>query len=218
MKEAGKKELDRGTEEKILNTAREVFLVRGKSAARMEEIAREAGVNKALLHYYYRSKDNIFRAVFTQVARELLKSILQKVDFDKPLEELLRDFVTNHINVIRKGRKIFQFFFSELWMNRDEVLPLFREVLQGEEIPVYVRFFERIDQGVRKGEIRPVDPFHLLMNILSLDVFYFIAAPLFYSMSGFPTEKQKELEEARADEVFRFVWESIRPRKEDGNP
>lgn len=212
----GKKDqvLDKGTEERILATAREVFLVRGKNGARMDEIAREAGVNKALLHYYYRSKDNIFRAVFKLAAGEMLKAIAGRINFELPLRELLDDFVHHHIGLIKKNRMVMQFFFSEVWMNRDEVLPLFREVLQRENIPVYNRFFERINQAIYSGEIRPVDPFHLLMNILSLDIFYFIAAPVFCAISDMPEARQKEMDNARADEVVSFIWESIRPGKE----
>lgn len=205
--------LDEGTEERILSTAREVFLRRGKSGTRMEEIAREAGVNKALLHYYYRSKDNIFRAVFHQVARELLKSIVRNIDFNQPMETLVRSFIIHHIQIIRRNHQIFQFFFSELWMNREEVFPLFRQVLTGEEKPVYERFFERVQKAVDQGEIRPVDPFHLLMNILSLDVFYFIAAPVFYDMAQITPARQKALNDSRADEVFSFVWASLRPER-----
>src|SRR3984893_9520930 len=69
-------EHDRGTEQRILDAANTVFLRRGTAGARMEEIAREAGVNQALLHYYFRTKDRLAEAVFRHAAQQLLPAVI----------------------------------------------------------------------------------------------------------------------------------------------
>ena len=87
------KELDTKTEEQILAAAGRVILQKGKAGARMQEIADEAGVNKALLHYYFRSKDRIYEAVLRKSAGELFSSFLVGLDFELPIRQLLKSFV-----------------------------------------------------------------------------------------------------------------------------
>src|SRR5258708_8126114 len=84
---ASRSERDRGTEQRILDAANVVFLRRGTAGARMEEIAREAGVNQALLHYYFRTKDRLAEAVFRRAAQQLLPSLIEILSSPIDLEE-----------------------------------------------------------------------------------------------------------------------------------
>src|SRR3712207_6432967 len=84
---------DGDTEQRILDAARAVFVRRGTAGARMQEIAEEAGVNQALLHYYFRSKDRLAEAVFRQVAGRLLPSVLELLGSDAPIEDKVERFV-----------------------------------------------------------------------------------------------------------------------------
>jgi TetR/AcrR family transcriptional regulator len=205
------KEIDEGTEEQILNAAYRVIVRHGKAGTRMQEIADEAGVNKALLHYYFRSKDKIYQAVLRTVAGKLLQSLMRSLDFELSLRELMESFVRGHIEAIRGNQEIFQFFFAEVWTNREEVLPVFKELLTESRGSLPARFISRLKRAVEEGEIRPVDPFHFLMNMVSLDVFYFVASPLFFSIMDVPPEEQKKLTDERAGQVVEFIWNSIRP-------
>ena len=205
------KELDEGTEEQILNAAYRVIVRHGKAGTRMQEIADEAGVNKALLHYYFRSKDKIYLAVLKTVAGTLLDSFLHSIDFEVSFRELVETFVGGHIEAIRGNQEIFQFFFAEVWTNREEVLPVFKELLTESRGSLPARFIARLNRAVTEGEIRPVDPFHFLMNMVSLDVFYFVASPLFFSVMDVPAEEQKRVTDERAGQVVEFIWNSIRP-------
>src|SRR5205809_1718747 len=78
---------DGDTEQRILDAARSVFIRRGTAGARMQEIAAEAGVNQALLHYYFRSKDQLSAAVFEQMASRLFPTLLQTLMTDSSLDE-----------------------------------------------------------------------------------------------------------------------------------
>ena len=209
------KEIDRGTEEQILAAAYRVIVCRGKSGTRMQEIADEAGVNKALLHYYFRSKDRIYEAVLMKVLSSLLKSMLQSIDFSRPIREILEAFIRGHIGALRSNPQIFQFFMAEVWTNRDEVIPVFVELLTENRETVTAKFFGRLEQAMEKGEIRRVNPFHFLMNIISLDVFYFVASPLLFAVLDVPEDEREAITEERADQVLEFVWESVRPREEE---
>ena len=83
---------DKQTEEKIFESATEVFIEKGMDGARMKEIAEHAGINKALLHYYYRTKDHLFNAVFEKIAGQLFKKFAPVFDEKLSLEEKIRFF------------------------------------------------------------------------------------------------------------------------------
>ncbi len=202
-------------EEKILTAAYSVFLQKGKAGTRMQEIADEAGVNKALLHYYFRSKDNIYNAVFKQVVEKFILPIVQNLDFSLSFKEIIKEFIFEHINTIKNNKQVFRFFFSEVWMNSKEVMDIFQNTLNIQGKPVYMVFYERMKKAISDKEIREIDPFQLMLNILSLDIFFFIISPMYFMITGLSIEEQKKAERDRAEEVFSFVWESIRLRKEE---
>ena len=80
------------TEEKILNAAQTVFIQKGMDGARMQEIADEAGINKALLHYYFRTKQKLFEAIFKKVFSQIFPNLMDMVHSELPIEEKLGDF------------------------------------------------------------------------------------------------------------------------------
>ena len=85
-------EADIQTEDKIFEAATEVFVSKGMDGARMQDIADHAGINKALLHYYYRTKDHLFNAVFEKIAGQMFKKFAPVFDENLTLEEKIRFF------------------------------------------------------------------------------------------------------------------------------
>ena len=92
------------TEEKIFEAAAEVFEERGLAGSRMQEIADRAGLNKALLHYYFRSKDKLFEAVFAKLAGTMFKKLFSCLDNDLPLEQKLSTIPVGHLFSDHMGR------------------------------------------------------------------------------------------------------------------
>ena len=90
-------ENDKQTEEKIFEAATDVFVEKGMDGARMQDIATHAGINKALLHYYFRTKDQLFNAVFEKIARKIFKKFAPVFDENLTLEEKIRFFFREHI-------------------------------------------------------------------------------------------------------------------------
>src|SRR5690242_15629993 len=84
---------DGDTEQRILDAAHTVFLRRGTAGARMQEIAAEARVNQALLHYYFRTKEQLARAAFERAGSQLMPAVIQEVGSDRPLDEKVRRVV-----------------------------------------------------------------------------------------------------------------------------
>ena len=88
------------TEEKILTAAKQVFLTRGMDGARMQDIADEAGINKALLHYYFRSKDQLFEKIFLEVAHAFLPRVLGILESESTLFEKIERFCNEYISQV----------------------------------------------------------------------------------------------------------------------
>ena len=99
-------ENDKLTEEKIFEAATDVFVDKGMDGARMQDIANHAGINKALLHYYYRTKDQLFNAVFEMIAKKIFKKFAPVFDENLTLEEKIRFFFKEHISFLTKSTDI----------------------------------------------------------------------------------------------------------------
>jgi len=201
-------------EEKILDAAFSIFLQKGKAGTKMQEIADKAGVNKALLHYYFRSKDNLYRTVVKQVVEKFILSLIKDLDLSLSFKEILKDFIFNHIGFIRENKQVLQFFMGEMWMNSTEVMHKFQEAMKIQDKSAFVIIMNRIEKAIEDKEIKEGDPFNLLVNILSLDIFFFVLSPMFFLMADYDEGKQEQIVQSREEEVFNFVWESIRLRKE----
>ena len=119
-------ENDKQTEEKIFEAATEVFVEKGMDGARMQDIADHAGINKALLHYYYRTKDGLFNAVFEKIAGQMFKKFAPIFDENLSLEEKLRFFFREHITFMQKNPKLPLFILNEFHRNPGRI----RKVVQ----------------------------------------------------------------------------------------
>jgi TetR/AcrR family transcriptional regulator len=121
-------ENDKQTEEKIFESATEVFVERGMDGARMQDIANRAGINKALLHYYYRTKDHLFNAVFEKIAEQLFKRFEPVFDENATLEEKIRFFYREHITFLQKNPRLPAFLLNEINRNPARVKKLIRKI------------------------------------------------------------------------------------------
>lgn len=162
------------TEEKILEAAKKVFVRKGKAATRMQEIADEAGINKSLLHYYYRSKEKLFGAVFKFAFSRFAPRIIKVLETDKNIFEVLEIFISNYIDLIKKNPFIPMFILGEI--NKKDA-SFVTNVMRNSG--VNIDFFEKfVEKEKQNGLIKDVDHKQLLINIIALCVFPFIGRPL----------------------------------------
>jgi TetR/AcrR family transcriptional regulator len=110
-------ENDKQTEEKIFESATDVFIEKGMDGARMQDIADHAGINKSLLHYYYRTKDHLFNAVFEKIAGQMFKKFAPVFDETLSLEEKIRFFFREHITFLQKNPRLPAFLLNEINRN-----------------------------------------------------------------------------------------------------
>jgi len=197
---------DISAEEKILNAARRVFENKGMSGARMQEIADEAKINKSLLHYYYRSKQLLFEAVFKTAFNQLAPKINKIFNTDESVFEKIKNFSDNYTTFMIKHPYLPNFILQELNRNPDFV----KELISTKSFPSIKKFQNQISDAVKKGEIRPISSEQLFINILALNIFPFIAAPLLKGFINATDDDYKSILERRKTDVADFIIQSIK--------
>jgi AcrR family transcriptional regulator len=170
-------EKERNTEERILHAAKQVFLKKGMAGARMQEIANEAGINKSLLHYYYRSKDKLFLSVFRLAIQNFIPEIKSIIFSDAPVTDKIDRFIGEYIDVLLNNPFVPLFILQEIQRDPDRLLSIFQE--EGIQPQMVLAQFK---QAVDNEEIRAIDPVHLLINILSMCIFPIAARPMMQRM------------------------------------
>ncbi len=196
-----------GTEKIILEAARQVFVRKGFDGARMQEIADEANINKALLHYYFRSKDKLFMAIFVEVIQFfILSSVVLIQDPGHSVFDKIRLFVKKYISLIQENPYLPGFILNELNRRPDRLVGIFKS--SGLELDY---FFGQIEKEIREGKIEPVEPEHLLINMISMCVFPFIGKPMINTIILSYSEKDFNLfMEERKRTIPEFIINSIK--------
>jgi TetR/AcrR family transcriptional regulator len=192
------------TENQILTAAREVFIVKGFDGARMQEIANQAGINKALLHYYFRSKENLFDAVFSEVASHLFPAVLQLLESDLAIKEKISFFVKIYLKAVLENPYIPTFVINTLNTNPDRFL---KYIKKSGINPLALQ--KQIDNEAALGHIRKIKAEHLFVNIIAMCLFPFVARPIVQSIFLMSDEDYATYLESRQTEITDFVLKSI---------
>jgi AcrR family transcriptional regulator len=162
------------TEDKILNAAREVFVSKGFDGARMQEIADKAQINKALLHYYFRSKDKLFKAIFEETLTRIGPAIFSFINEAIPLEVKIWKFVDNYIEIIKKNPKLPLFLLNEVSVNPDRIF----HYLNIESLMDIQSLQDQLDDEAQRGGFMHIDAKHFIVNIISMTIFPFVGKPI----------------------------------------
>lgn len=202
-----KEETKLNTEQKILEAAQKVFITKGMAGARMQDIADEAGINKAMLHYYFRDKEKLFETVFLKEAQKFFPKINMIFQSDVPLFEKIENFVCEYIDEIQENPYLPWFVLNEI--NRDPDQFMYK--IWGEKnLPKPAKFLEQIEAEVKKGTIKKIDPRHLLMNLLSMTIFPFVAKPMITRNLRMTDPQFRQAMEERKKEIPKFIIDAIR--------
>lgn len=202
-----KKQKDKTTEEQILSAARRVFVRDGMTGARMQDIADEAGINKALLHYYFKNKEKLFEVIFMEAANRLFPKINEIFTAELPLFEKIERFCDEYITLVMENPYLPLFVLNEIHRNPDYFLG---KVWKGKSTPKPEKFLAQIEAERVKGTIKNIHPLHLLMNMLSMTIFPFVAKPMIQKNMGLDETHFKAAMEQRKKEIPKFIMDAIR--------
>jgi TetR/AcrR family transcriptional regulator len=192
------------TEEKILEAAKKVFHRKGFDGARMQEIADEASINKALLHYYYRSKENLFDAVFKDAFNELFKKIFSVIGSSIPFEEKIRYIFNDYIGFMQKNQYIPSFILNEINHNPARITDLLKALPTSP-----AEIFNKVKKSLENEGITSIDHRQFVINIIALSVFPIIAGPLIKTILNLTEEEYNEFIETRKKELPDFIFKAI---------
>jgi len=206
---------DGDAEQRILDAAHAVFIRRGTAGARMQEIADEAGVNKALLHYYFRDKSRLAAAIFQRVAGSVFARIAEVALSDAALEEKVPHIVGAYLDQLSRAPYAPGYVLGELNHHPERGKQLIDALArrQGGATPraVLSRLQQQLDQRVANGTIKPISAQQFLTNLISLCIFPFAAKPLLCGVMELDEAGFAAFIEERRRVLPEFFLNALRP-------
>ncbi|KAF2079793.1 TetR/AcrR family transcriptional regulator [Flavobacterium sharifuzzamanii] len=198
MSASASEKKDSTTEEKIKIAAKTVFYKKGFSATRTRDIAEEAGLNLALLNYYFRSKAKLFEIIMAETFSGFIGSMKVILDDEKTsLEQKVITIAERYIDFITVEPEIPTFILTEIRNNPEELL----KRLPVKEIVNDSVFIKQFQEAVQNKEITEPNPLHFLMNLLGLVVFPFIVKPIIMGSRNLETEQFHALMQERKKKI-----------------
>lgn len=205
MVETQVKNKTRSVEQDIFRAAEQVFHERGYDGARMQEIADRAGINKAMLHYYFRSKDRLFETVFSETLARILPQVVEPLASDLPLGIKIRRFIETYVEQLQKNPTLPGFIIHELNQHPERL----REAALEHIAPALPALRLQIDEAVAQDRIKPIKAEDLIANLVSLCVFPFLARPVLQAVLGMDSSEYEHFLGERGNAVTEFVFNAL---------
>jgi len=181
----------------------------------MQEIAEEAGVNQALLHYYFRSKDQLAQAIFRELAGRIVPSITSIFASNDDLSLKVERFVHTYIDVVRQNPFIPGYILAEIHFNPERLAALAEQVTGANPASAMQSFIPRLraelDQQAAIGAMRSIAPEQFLVNMIALCVFPFAARPVLRLALGQDDAAFDRFLDERRAELPDFILNALRP-------
>lgn len=202
---------DSNTENTILLAAEEVFFDKGYAGATTTEIAKKAGVNHAMLHYYFRTKENLFQIIFKRNVERIAHSFFAEQDREGDFREIIVLAVGNHFDFVRQHPKLVWLLLNainsnsysdEIW--KETALPVLDSVGRW--------LVERMEKEKALGSIRSdLDPLNFIVSVISLNLFVFVASPLLRYAKLFHTTEYEAFLDRQRQENIRLALLVLQP-------
>jgi TetR/AcrR family transcriptional regulator len=206
---------DKDTEQPILKGAHAVFLRRGTAGARMHEIAAEAGVNQALLHYYFRSKEQLAKAVFEWAASQLMPQVLRVLASSTSLEDKVKHVVELEIRHLSERPYLSGFVISEITHHPERAGELIAAATGRSRENLWRTVVLTLQKQLRgeaaAGRIRPIKAEQFVVNLMSLCIFPFAGRPMIMAMFQLDDAGFSKFIESRRRELASFFLGALRP-------
>jgi len=198
------------TADLILEAATRVFIRKGFAGARMEEIARESGMNRALLHYYFQSKERLFNIIFERHFKLIQTGLGEIFISDDSVEGKIRRIILHYYQQISQNPFLPMFVMHELSVNPDRIVNMMRNASGLPENHAHV-FIQQVNEAGKSGLIRPVDGAHLLSSIFSMIIYPFLAKPVLKMILQTDEDGYQRFINNRPEFVTDLVLQSIKP-------
>jgi AcrR family transcriptional regulator len=193
--------LEPGTERKILEAAGKVFMKKGRLGASMQDIADEAGINRTLLHYYFRNKEKLFDTIFTKLFYQVFPTMVEAFESERPFMEKIRIFVETYSDMLNENPFLPVFIFQEISLNPDRLAGIIKQVGVDPDLAL-----KGLTKEMESFGVFGMDPRHMIANMLGMVLFPYIARTLFQKIAfKDDTEAYEKFLDDRNQQVPRFV-------------
>ena len=198
---------DNSTEQKIIEAAETVFHEKGFDGARMQEIADKANINKGLLHYYFKSKDALFDAIFNMAIKRMSGNINSILKMEISLDEKIDLIIDSYMNLLLRNSSLPRFVITELNKDSDRFI---KKYLSGEINNVFAKFIDSVQKEIDAGKIKAIDPKHLFMNMISMILFPFVGKLMIQVLIGVDSKEYHKLMLERREHIKGFIKQAIK--------
>lgn len=195
--------------ERIIESAMHEFAAHGYAGARVDRIARGASINKAMIYYHFRSKEELYRQTIGEVYREAVGMLSTILGGEETLEETLLAVAGYHHDLMRRYPEFRSVLMRELAHPRIEIIDYIHGIFEASGLPA--RLLSRFESEMKAGRIRKTDPRHLLVSFMTLNLGYMMLSPLFDRLMGI-SDRELFVED-RKREVVKLFLNGIRTRK-----
>ena len=201
---------NQSTEEAILKAAEKEFMEKGFEGARTMKIARNAGVTHSMLHYYFRTKEQLFDQIMKDKFALIVESVLKIIGDDSlPLLERIRAGMSDHFDFLVRNPELPRFMINEV-LNNPDVNAAFQNQLSTNGRGIIHDLQAIIDKAAERGEIERVDARSLGLDIISLNLVSALAFPMMRHLLGFPAMSEQEFLERRKQENIETILKRLR--------
>lgn len=200
----------KNTEQKIFDAATELFLEKGVDRTSVREIANKAGINLALMNYYFRSKENLFDAIFTMLVKKNTRNLIKILDSDLGLEEKIRKYVEAYIDMLTDNPLLVSFVMAIVHRSQERII----QMKAISSLYSTSKFAQQIFDESKKGHIKPTSPTQLFVDMLSLITFPFAIKLLIMDKNNFDEAQFREFMEERKQRIPDLLLMSIKKEGE----
>ena len=193
--------IEQDTERRIMEAAATVFMQKGRLGASMQDIADEAGINRTLLHYYFRNKEKLFDTIFEKLLSKIFPALIQALASDLPFLKKIEIFAESYANLLNENPFLPVFVFQEISLNPGRLVEKFKKLgMQPEKTMAGLR------KEMAEAGIEDMDPRHLFANMMGMVIFPYIGRPLF-QLIAFQNDHEayEEFLEDRKKQIPRFM-------------
>lgn len=202
------------TRERIKHAAVEVFIEKGYDGARMQEIATRANANKAMIHYYFRSKSDLFEAIFKETFEEMFRELgqMQPLPMEIDPKILFSQLIHVHFGFLSRHPELPKLLAREIHTGNPVVQRILTELMAKVRKELLADILTAIQRMIRDKKLRALDPLHMIWNVVSLSLFFFIAKPVL--RIGWPEafRNEKALLKKREEAIVDFILYGLLPR------
>ncbi len=197
------KALDTDTEELIKDTAKKVFFKEGKLHATTQDIADAAGINRASIHYYFRSRKQLFDKVFEEAVREMQSKLRGVMNQDLPLRATIESVMDFFLQRSIEHPYLELFMIAEL--NTDPTIYL--KMMPADEMKKRrLKLKAEIDAEVEGGRMKPIKPEHFIINMMSLCSFPLLAKSIVKNAASLSEEEYNQFIKERKKVILRLIF------------